>query len=174
MKTKIKNLLKNRFVLFGIGLLILTSSIMAIYFYIGYTATISANVVGDVPISMIVVTPLIDFGILDFSLPETELIQIQEFIIESSDGANSKSYLVEFEVTQEELNPACLYTEDEVTFELWKTGGYGTIGEIFDGDSINTANNEMAGASTYELRLIAVGHEVCPVDYTFNLTFTEN
>ena len=144
--------------------------VSATWLLIGWNGTATANIIGNEPRAMMEVIPLSDFGILDFSTG-IPLEQVLEFQIESPDGMSETFYSVEWEITRTDLNETCEYLEDEITFSLWKSGGYGFIGEITNGGVISTANNPNAGGSIYELILTAISKHVCPSDYEVEISF---
>ena len=170
MKAKFKGFTKTKKVLASVGLSILCLGFAcAIWGMFGWSGSATANVIGQNPEFMLEEVTLEDFGVLDFSVGE--LSYVKGFTLESPTGTREAKYNVFLEVTATELNPDCNYTEDEITFRLFKTGGYGFIGEILNGMEINTANNPVVGASTYELNISAEARNVCPVDYEADIQF---
>ncbi len=150
---------------------LLIGTISAVWVLSAFSRSISANVVGRQTSDMIVLVDLVDFGLVDFS--NGVLNRSQEFIVESPNGITEQAYRPFWNITRTELEPSnCTYTEDEVTFEFWKTGGLKTIGQLEYGKWFYTSDN--TEDSTYEVRINAISANVCPVDYQINLTFVPN
>ena len=173
MKRRFNFKKKSKILMFGLIGLLCISSVFAVWFYLGYEANIHANIIGKTHDPMIITVPLTDFGVIDYN-NGASLVNIKNFTLESplSNGATRVEYKVLYNVTRTELDPEnCIYTDDEIVFNLYKNSGYGTIGEIFSGDVIATANNDVAGSSDYALVMTSVSASVCPADYEFALTF---
>lgn len=168
MKYEIK---KGQKILLVLGFFLLVSVVSALWFF-SWSGSSTANVIGE-DISMIEVVDLADFGLVDFSTGN--LTRIKEFQVESPNGITETFFNVNWLVTKTELNPdECVYTEGEIEFELWKTDGYGYIGEIENGQLISTMFSEATPIpNLYELRMIALSPNVCPVDYLVEITFAE-
>ena len=154
------------------GVLILSVvSVSAIWIYFGYRGMTSAVIQTPASNPMIIVQDLEDFGILDYSNPSLNLTQKKQFIVESPYGSLSTSYNVTWEIERTLTDLNCTYNEGEIEFQIWKLNGYGDIGELINGGVIRTANNDVAGDSIYEVRMIAVSHAVCPAQYDLSINF---
>ncbi len=149
------------------------ASVTAIWIFIGYQATTTANVIGKTSEPMLIIEPLLDFGLIDYGIFNSQLNHSINFSVEPPIDLVETKYYFNYNISKTELNPTeCNYTEDEVKISIWWISGDGFKGTepLTDGQLLTMVKN--GEGNIFEVRLDAITRTVCPVDYEVEVLFT--
>jgi len=146
--------------------------VTAVWLFIGYEGSTTANVVGATSEPMIITEDLTDFGVINVASSVTPLTYVKNFSIEPPIPSKEMRYYVFWNVTKTELNASeCVWDENEVNFSLSWIAGRSFDGLLTNGQLVIMTNSPTNGANVFQVKMDLISRVICPVDYVFDVEF---